>query len=85
MGSLLMLGLMFLIFYFLLIRPQQKRAKEHRQLVDALERGDEVVLQGGVHGTVTGVTEKVLTIEVADGVRIKADRHAVVRKKSGDG
>lgn len=86
MGSLVMLGLMFLIFYFLLIRPQQKRAKEHQQLVDSLERGDEVVLQGGLHGKVTGVTDKVLTVEIADGVRIKADRQSVVRRKrNGDG
>lgn len=80
----ILLGLMLVIFYLLLIRPQQKRMKEHQTLISGLERGDEVVLQGGVHGKVVGLTDAVVTLEVADGVRIKADRQSVTRRKQSD-
>lgn len=67
---LLMVG----IFYFLLIRPQQKKQKEHRALLAALKKGDKVITQGGLHGTVTGLTDTVATIEIADKVRVKIQR-----------
>jgi preprotein translocase subunit YajC len=62
---------MFAIFYFLLIRPQQKKAKEHKSLLDALKKGDLVVTAGGLHGKVTSVDEKTVTLEIAPGVNVK--------------
>ena len=64
---IIMLG----IFYFLLIRPQQKKAKEHRALLEALKKGDQVVTAGGVFGKVTNLDENVVTLEIATGVTIK--------------
>ncbi len=74
MGALLPLLLMFLVFYILLIRPQQKRTKQHREFLDGLQKGDEVITSGGIYGRVTGITENVVTLEVADKVRIKVQR-----------
>lgn len=68
------LVLIFVIFYFLLIRPQQKRAKEHQNFLDNLKKGDEIVTVGGVIGRITGLTEQVVTIEVAENVRLKVLR-----------
>ena len=67
----------FVLFYFLLIRPQQKKQKEHRQMVDALGSGDEVVTGGGVLGKVTAVGEQFVTIEIADGVAVKVQKHTM--------
>ena len=66
--------LMFAIFYFLLIRPQQKKAKLHRELVASLKKGDKVVSSGGLHGVVTGLTDDVVTMEIAPKVRVKVSR-----------
>jgi preprotein translocase subunit YajC len=71
--------LMFVVFYFLLIRPQTKRAKEHRAMVAALEVGAEVVTNGGVLGKVTQLGEQYLTVEIADGVHVKVQRGAVAQ------
>jgi preprotein translocase subunit YajC len=65
------------IFYFLLIRPQQKKAKEHQALVSKLSTGDEVVTTGGILGKVTEVGDSFVTIEVADGVRLKVQKFQV--------
>ena len=65
------------VFYFLLIRPQQKKQKEHRQMVEALATGDEVITGGGVLGKVTELGEQFLTVEIADGVSVKVQRHTV--------
>jgi preprotein translocase subunit YajC len=75
--SFLPLIIIFIIFYFLLIRPQMKRAKEHRKLVAELAVGDEVVTNGGLLGRITRVGESFLTVEVTDNVQIKLQRHAV--------
>jgi preprotein translocase subunit YajC len=75
--QLLPLVLIFVVFYFLLIRPQAKRAKEHKAMVSALAVGDEVVMNGGMLGKVTEAGEQFLTVEVADGVRVKIQRHTV--------
>ena len=72
--QLLPLILMFLVFYFLLIRPQQKRTKQHKEFLNSLKKGDEVITSGGLFGRVTGITESVVTLEVADKVRIKVQR-----------
>jgi len=75
--QLLPLVLIFVVFYFLLIRPQAKRAKEHKAMVAALAVGDEVVTSGGILGKVTETGEQFLTVEVAEGVRVKVQRHTV--------
>ena len=77
--SFLPLVIIFVIFYFLLIRPQSKRAKEHREMVAKLAKGDEVVAGGGILGRVTDVSESYITVEIADGVAIKVQRHAVAQ------
>ncbi len=74
LGFLLMMGLFFVIFYFMLIRPQSKRAKEHRAMLGALATGDEVVTGGGILGKVTEVGDNFVTVEVADGVRLKVQK-----------
>ena len=66
--------LMVVIFYFLLIRPQQKRQKEHRMMLANLKKGDVVVTQGGLQGRITGLTDSVVTLEIADKVRVKVQR-----------
>jgi preprotein translocase subunit YajC len=75
--QMLPLVLIFVVFYFLLIRPQTKRAKEHRAMVAALGVGDEVVTGGGLLGKVTEVSDQFLTVEIADGVAVKIQRHTV--------
>ena len=75
--SFLPLIIIFVIFYFLLIRPQMKRAKEHKKLVSELSNGDEVVTNGGLLGRITNVGESFVTVELAENVQIKVQRHAV--------
>jgi len=67
----------FAVFYFMLIRPQMKRSKEHRNLVSQLAKGDEVVTNGGLLGRITDVSESFITLEVADGVQVRVQRQAV--------
>jgi preprotein translocase subunit YajC len=69
--SLAPLALVFVVFYFLLIRPQQKKLKETQEMISALKQGDEVLTTSGILGRITGITEKVVTVEVADNVRVK--------------
>jgi preprotein translocase subunit YajC len=76
-ASFIPLILMFVIFYFLLIRPQQKRNKEHRALLANLKKGDRIVTSGGIHGRITGLDETTLTVEIADKVRVKVNRSNV--------
>ncbi len=77
MGALLLPIVMIVVFYFLLIRPQSKRAKEHRAMVASLEVGAEVATSGGILGKVTEVSEQFLTVEIAQGVNVKVQRHTV--------
>ncbi len=74
MMNLVPLVLMFAIFYFLLIRPQQKKAKEHRALLDSLKKGDQVVTAGGMHGKVTAMDGDIVTLEIATGVNVKFNK-----------
>lgn len=81
-GDASMMGLLFpialiAIFYFLMIRPQQKRAKEHKALVEGLKKGDEVVTTGGLLGKVTEVGDNFAEMEVADGVQVKVQKQSV--------
>ena len=72
--SFLPIILIFAIFYFLLIRPQQKRTKEHRTVLSNLKVGDQVLTNGGIYGRITGLRDDVLTIEISDKVRVKVNR-----------
>lgn len=76
-ASFIPLILMFVIFYFLLIRPQQKKTKEHRQMIDNLKTGDRIITSGGLHGRITGISESALTVEIAEKVRVKVNRGSV--------
>jgi preprotein translocase subunit YajC len=71
MQSLIFMVLMFAVFYFILIRPQQKRAREHTNMINGLKKDDVVITRGGVIGKITGVADNVLTIEVQEKVRIR--------------
>ncbi|MDT0619162.1 preprotein translocase subunit YajC [Salinisphaera sp. W335] len=77
MPTLIMVGLFFVFMYFMIIRPQMKRQKEHRQLLESLEKGNEVVTQGGIAGKVRDLGENFIAIEVADGVLIKVQKQSV--------
>ena len=74
---ILPLLLMFGIFYFLLIRPQQKKAKEHKKMIEVLGKGDEIITNGGLLAKITDVDENFLTCQIADKVEVKIQRHAV--------
>jgi len=84
LGALFPIILLFLIFYLLLIRPQAKRAKAQREMWANLKKGDYVVTVGGLHGKITGLTDTVITLEIADKVRVKISRDKVMEvvKKS---
>jgi preprotein translocase subunit YajC len=77
--SMLPLVLMFVVLYFVMIRPQMKKQKEHRAMIDALAKGDEVVTAGGLLGKVTKLGEGYLSVEVANGVEVQLQRSAVVQ------
>ena len=90
LGPFIPIAAIFLIFYFLLIRPQQKRTKEQQAMLKAIVKGDDAVTAGGLHGKVTGVTDDVLTLEIAsingERVRVKVARNRIdsVTKKGDD-
>jgi len=79
LGSMLPLVLMFVVLYFVMIRPQMKRQKEARAMIDALAKGDEVATSGGLLGKITQIGEQYLTIEIAKGVEVQVQRSAVVQ------
>jgi preprotein translocase subunit YajC len=81
--SLMPLILIFAIMYFLLIRPQQKKLKEHKAMVEALRRGDQVLTQGGIVGKVLKVAEDgIIEVEIADGVKVKVVKHTIAQVMS---
>lgn len=75
--SLLMPVLLIVMFYFMLIRPQRRQQKEHQARLAALKTGDEVVAAGGIHGLVTNVSDRIVTLKIADGVKIKVEKFSV--------
>lgn len=77
--SLLPLVLMFVVLYFIMIRPQMKKQKEHKAMIDALAKGDEVVVAGGVIGRVAKLGDSIVHIEVANGVELQVQRPAIVQ------
>ena len=76
-STLIMFGLIFVIFYFMIVRPQQKRQKERQRMLDALKKGDKVLTAGGIHGTIMGIEEKTVLVQIADGIKVKVDRGSV--------
>ena len=76
-STLIMFGAIFAIFYFMIIRPQQKRAKERDKMLGEVKKGDKIITNGGIHGTVAGLEEKTLLIDVGNNVKLKLDRSAI--------
>ena len=79
LGGMLPLVLMFVVLYFVMIRPQMKRQKEHKAMIDALAKGDEVATAGGLIGKVTKIGDVYLDVEVANGIEVQMQRSAVVQ------
>ena len=77
LGAILPLGLMFLVVYFLLIRPANKQRREHSDLLNALKKDDEIVTTGGIYGKIVNIEDKVATLEISDKVRIKVLRERI--------
>lgn len=77
LSTLLPLVVIFAIFYFLMIRPQQKKQKMHKEMLSALKKGDRVITRGGMMGTIHTIAESIITLEVADNVRIQFSRESV--------
>ncbi len=82
--SIMPLILIFVVFYFLLIMPQQKKAKQHKLMLDGLTKGDEVITNGGIHGKVVGITDQVLTLDVGEKVKIKVSKEFIAVKKGAE-
>jgi preprotein translocase subunit YajC len=79
MGNLFPLALIFLIFYFILIRPQQKEQKAFKKMLENLKKNDQIVTMGGIHGTIVNVKDKTFVVRVDDNARIEIDKSAVAR------
>jgi preprotein translocase subunit YajC len=77
MGQFLLMGAVFLGMYFLMIRPQMKRAKEHKEMIGKIAKGDEVITSGGIAGRVDDIGESFITVEIADGLRVKLQKGAI--------
>jgi preprotein translocase subunit YajC len=76
-SMVLMFGSIIAIFYFMIIRPQQKRTKERAALLDSIKKGDKIITAGGIHGTVIGLEDKTVLVQIADNVKIKMERSSV--------
>lgn len=76
-STLIMFAAIFAIFYFMIIRPQQKRAKERDGMLKELKKGDKIVTSGGIHGTIAGLDEKTLLLDLGNNVKIKVERSAI--------
>ena len=82
--AFLPLIIIFAIFYFLLIRPQQKKQKEHRKFLEALKKGDEVITSGGIIGRISGLSENIVTLEVAPKVNIRVARSQIAGRPTAE-
>ncbi len=80
-STLIMFAAVILIMYFLMIRPQQKRQKEHQKMLDSIKKGDKVITTAGMHGTVVDIDGNSFVIQVADNVKITFEKHAIAQKK----
>jgi preprotein translocase subunit YajC len=85
LGSpIIMIVLLLAIMYFLMIRPQQKRAKQHKSFMENLKRGDTVVTSGGLYGKITGITDDAITLEIAEKVRVKVTKSSIADYVKGE-
>jgi preprotein translocase subunit YajC len=84
MMTFLPLILLFAVFYFLLIRPQQKRAKQHKAFMEGLKKGDTVVTSGGLYGKITGITDDAITLEIAEKVRVRVTKSSIAEYVKGE-
>ena len=78
-STIIMFGAIFLIFYFMIIRPQQKKAKERDKLLSNLEKGDKVITSGGIHGIIAGIDEKTLLVQISENLKVKVERSAITQ------
>ena len=76
-STLIMFSLIIFIFYFMILRPQQKRQKDRQKLLESVQKGDKIVTVGGVHGTIVGMEEKTVLVQIADNVKVKLEKSAV--------
>ncbi|PID57323.1 MAG: preprotein translocase subunit YajC [Ignavibacteriae bacterium] len=76
-STLIMFGAIFAIFYFMIIRPQQKKAKEREALLNSVKKGDKIITSGGIHGSVAGLDEKTILVDVGNNTKIKMERSAI--------
>lgn len=85
-STIIMFGAIFLIFYFMIIRPQQKKSKNRDKLLSNLEKGDKIITNGGLHGIIAGLDEKTLLLQISDNLKVKVERSAIsqVIAKKGD-
>ena len=81
-ASFLPFVLMFLVLYFLLLRPQMKKQKNQQRMIDELEKNDEIVTSGGIHGTILNIKDDILVVKIAENVKIEVSRAAVSRVKN---
>ena len=84
-ASLLPFVLMFLVLYLFILRPQMKKQKNQRKMIEELQKGDVIVTSGGIHGIITNLKDDVIVLKIAENVRIELSRSAVSRVKSGAG
>ena len=84
LSQLLPMVIIFIVFYMLIIRPQQKKVKDHRAMLDNLKRGDQIITNGGMMGKITGLTDRYVVLEVAEKIRLKVLRSHILGKQ-GDG
>ena len=76
-SMILMFAVVIAIFYFMIMRPQQKKQKERQKLLDSMKKGDKVVTAGGIHGTIIGIEDKTLLVQIADNVKVKIERGSI--------
>lgn len=76
-GTLIMFGSIILIFWFMILRPQQKKQKQHQQMIESLKKGDKVVMTGGLHGTIAGIDERTVLVQVAENVKMKFEKGGI--------
>lgn len=80
---IIMMALMVAMFYFLIIRPQSKKAKEHQKMIEAVKSGDKVVIAGGIHGIISNIKDSVAVVRIAEGVKIEVDKSSIVSVSKG--
>lgn len=79
--TLVMFGAIFAIMYFMMIRPQQKRQKEHQKMLESLKKGDKVVTSTGIHGTISELDDTTYVVQIAENTRVRFEKSAIANKK----